>query len=279
MKSVTYVDGQADLAKTIAAYRGLISQKVDIITGVFDQGDALLPTTKLAAAAGIIVVPYSNVMPKATGTGDIAVDVAADLCGYGTTLGTLAAKGHTSGKVALYSGPPGNPFGGTWGPCAEKAIKAAGLTSSMGSTAWTPQGEAQAAAALAANPGDTVAAVYDYLPDGFFQKAIALGKEPLHQVGGSAAYSTVALYKQLKAKYPDWVFDVSESQLFFPSIAMTAALEKKLGGDVPLHIIPPQTVLTMENYIPYYDSHPGLPPAAQFSTMLPSEILQTILGK
>jgi ABC-type sugar transport system substrate-binding protein len=217
-------------------------------------------------------------MDKATGNGDIAADVTTDLCGYGTTLGNLATKGKTSGKVAMYTGTPGNPFGGTWAPCAEKAIKAAGLTSTLGNTNWTPQGEAQAAAALSANPGDTVSTVYDYLPDGFFQKYLSLNKQPPTQVGGSAAYSTVELYDKLKAKYPDFTFNVSESQLFFPSIAVTAALEKKLGGDVPLHVVPPQTVLSMSNYLPYFKANPDLPAAAQFSTMLPPEVIKTVLG-
>jgi ABC-type sugar transport system substrate-binding protein len=279
VKSITFADGQNDdLAKTIAAYKGLISQHVDIITGTFDQGNALLPTTKLAAAAGILVVPFSNVMDKATGKGDIAADVTTDLCAYGDTLGKLATNGHTSGKVSMYTGTPGNPFGGTWGPCAAKTIKAAGLTSSLNNTNWTPQGEAQAAAALSANPGGTVATVYDYLPDGFFQKFLSLGKQPPTQVGGSAAYSTVALYQKLKAKYPTFTFSVAASQLFFPRIAVTAAIEKKLGQDVPLHIVPPQTVVTMDNYMPYYKANPGLPAAAQFSTLLSPALLKTTLG-
>jgi ABC-type sugar transport system substrate-binding protein len=279
VKSITFADGQNDdLAKTIAAYKGLISQHVDIITGTFDQGNALLPTTKLAAAAGILVVPFSNVMDKATGKGDIAADVTTDLCGYGQTLGKLASAGHTTGKVSMYTGTPGNPFGGTWGPCAEKTIKAAGLSSSLNNTNWTPQGEAQSAAALSANPGGTVATVYDYLPDGFFQKFLSLGKQPPTQVGGSAAYSTVALYQKLKQKYPKFTFAVAESQLFFPRIAVTAAIEKKLGGDVPLHIVPPQTVVTMDNYMPYYKANPGLPAAAQFSTLLSPALLKTTLG-
>jgi hypothetical protein len=214
-------------------------------------------------------------MDKATGKGDIAADVTTNLCGYGNTLGQLASKGHTTGKVSMYTGTPGNPFGGTWGPCAAKTIKAAGLTSSLNNTNWTPQGEAQAAAALSANPGNTVATVYDYLPDGFFQKYLSLGKEPPTQVGGSAAYSTVALYQKLKAKYPNFTFAVAESQLFFPRIAVTAALEKKLGGNVPLHVVPPQTVVTMDNYMPYYQ---GLPAAAQFSTLLSPALLKTTLG-
>jgi hypothetical protein len=276
--SITFADGQMDLAKTIAAYRSLISQGVNVIVGTFDQGNALLPTTRLAAKAGILVVPFSNVMSQATGHGDIAADVTTNLCDYGTTLGKLAAAGNTSGTVKLYTGTPGNPFGGTWSPCAEKAIKSAGLSYTLGNTNWTPQGEAQAAAAQAAGAGKTAATVYDYLPDGFFQKYLALGKEPPRQVGGSAAYSTVALYDKLKAKYPTFTFNVAETQLFFPSIALTAALEKKLGGSVPLHVVPPQTVLSIGNYLPYYKANPGLPAAAQFSTMLPVEVLKTALG-
>lgn len=276
--SITFADGQMQLATTIAAYRSLISQRVNVIVGTFDQGNALLPTTRIAAQAGILVVPFSNVMSQATGHGDIAADVTTNLCGYGTTLGTLAAAGNKSGTVKMYTGTPGNPFGGTWSPCAEKAIKAAGLSYTLGNTNWTPQGEAQAAAAQSASAGNTVATVYDYLPDGFFQKYLSLGKEPPKQVGGSAAYSTVALYDRLKAKYPNFTFNVAETQLFFPSIAITAALEKKLGGSVPLHIVPPQTVLSIGNYLPYYKANPGLPSAAQFSTMLPTQVIKTVLG-
>lgn len=148
----------------------------------------------------------------------------------------------------------------------------------MGNTNWTPQGEAQAAAALAANPGDTVSTVYDYLPDGFFQKWLSLGKEPPTQVGGSAAYSTVALYQKLIAKYPNFKFWVSESQLFFSRIAVTAGIEKKLGGDVPFHIVPPQTVVTMDNYLPYYKANPDLPAAAQFSTLLTPAMFAATFG-
>lgn len=279
VKTIVWADGGNDnLTTTQAAYRGLISQKVNVIIGNMDQGNILLPITRQAARAGIIVIPYSNVIPAATGHGDIAADVTADLCGYGTTLGKDAVAGKTSGTVAIFTGTPGNPFGGTWEPCTEKAVKAAGLSYTLGNTNWTPQGEAQAAAALAANPGNTVSEVYDYLPDGFFQSWLSVGKEPPTQVGGSAAYSTVALYQKIVAKYPNFKYYVSESELFFPAIAATMGIEKALGAKVPLHILAPQTVVSLSTYLPYYKAHPGLPAAAQFSTMLPDSLLKATLG-
>ncbi|HEY4280177.1 MAG TPA: substrate-binding domain-containing protein [Conexibacter sp.] len=275
---ILYASGEQDLTKTLAAYRSLITQKANLIMGNMDFGDALLPLTKQAASQGILVAPTSQTIPSATGNGDIALDVASNLCQYGTDLATLAVKGKTSGTIALYTGAAGNPFGGAWEPCAERVVKQAGLELQKGNTNWTPQGETQAASALVASGKDIASVVYDYLPTNFFQKYVTLDRQPPTQAGGSASFATIPLIEQLEKKWPAWQFYQAPSQLTYASVGVTALVEKKLGADVPVHVVMPQPVVSTKEYLPYYEANRSLPATMEFGTLLPPEVAQTALA-
>jgi ABC-type sugar transport system substrate-binding protein len=277
VSTLIFNDANGSLQTFLSDYRSLISQKVPIIMGAFDFGASMLSLTRQASAAGILVVPISNLIPNATGHGDIAFDVGANLCGYGKDLAQKATLGQTSGTVALYTGPPGNSFGGAWQACAKPIIQKAGMQIFSGNTNWSAQGEVQAAAALAASGKDVKSIVYDYNPDNFFRKFLQLNKEPPTEVGGSAAFSTVPLWQQLRKKYAGYKYYVAPSQSAYPYIAVTGALEK-LGGNnnIPVHIVLPNPLVNMTAYLNQYTT--SLPATMAFGTLLPNNIAAAALG-
>jgi ABC-type sugar transport system substrate-binding protein len=277
VSTLIYSDANGSLQTFLSNYRSLISQKVKIITGTFDFGPSMLPLTRQASAAGLLVVPVSTTIPNVTGKGDIAFDVKTDLCQYGVNLGEKATLGQSSGVAALYTGTPGNNFGGEWMPCAEKVIKQTKMTVSTGNTDWSPQGEVQAASALAASGKDVKSIVYDYLPDNFFREYLKLGKPSPTQAGGNAAFSTVPLWKQITAKDPNFKFYVAPSQLAYSYVAVTGALQK-LGGNnnIPLHVVLPNPLVNMTAYLPQYV--PSLPATMEFGSLLPNDIAAKALG-
>jgi ABC-type sugar transport system substrate-binding protein len=277
VSKIVYSDARGDVKAFLTNYRNLITQKVNVITGTFDFGPSMLPLTRVASKAGILVVPVSTTIPNVTGKGDVAFDVKTDLCQYGTDLGTKAALGNTSGTVALFTGTPGNNFGAEWEPCAEKVLKAAGLTVTKGNTNWSPQGETQAAASLASVGQNVKAVVYDYLPNSFFTKYLALGKTPPTQVGGNAAFGTVPLWKKIRAKAPNYQFYVAPSQLAYSYVSVVGALEK-IGGrtDIPLHVTLPNPLVPLTAYLPQYN--PKLPASMEFGSLLPDDIAAVATG-
>jgi hypothetical protein len=277
VSTLIYSDANGSLQTFLSNYRSLISQKVKIITGTYDFGPSMLPLTHQAASAGLLVVPISTTIPNVTGKNDIAFDVKTNLCQYGVNLGQKATLGKSSGVVALFTGTPGNTFGGEWMPCAEKVIKQTPLTFTTGNTNWSAQGEVQAAAALASSGKNVQSIVYDYLPDNFFREYLKLNKPAPTQAGGNAAFSTVPLYNQVVAKNPSFKFYVAPSQLVYSYVAVTGALEK-LGGNnnIPLHVVIPNPLVDMKAYLPQYDS--SLPATMEFGTLLPNDIAQKALG-
>jgi ABC-type sugar transport system substrate-binding protein len=277
VSTLIYSDANGSLQTFLSNYRTLISQKVKIITGTFDFGPSMLPLTRQAAAAGLLVVPVSTTIPNVTGHGDIAFDVKTNLCQYGQNLGEKGVLGQTSGTIAMFTGTPGNNFGAEWMPCAQAVIKKAGLQYTSGNTDWSPQGEVQAASALASSGKDVKSIVYDYLPDNFFREYLKLGKNPPNQAGGNAAFSTVPLWKKIVAKDPSFKFYVAPSQLAYSYVSVTGALEK-LGGNnnIPLHVVLPNPLVSMTAILPQYV--PSLPATMEFGSLLPNAIAAKALS-
>jgi hypothetical protein len=113
--------------------------------------------------------------------------------------------------------------------------------------------------------------VYDYLPDSFFAKYLALNKVPPTESGGNAAFSTVPLWKKIVAKDKSFKFYVAPSQLAYSYVSVTGALER-LGGNksIPLHVILPNPLVNLTAYLPQYTS--TLPATMEFGSLLPNDI-------
>lgn len=271
VKSMTFTQASFKVPQALANFRSHISQGADVIVGAFDLGDVMLPVVKQAAAKGIPVWSATQTIPSAKYDGtDLGGDVLTDLCAYGKTMGEIALK---SGKnIAMYTGTPGNTYAPQWQDCAKKAIKAGGGTiTTDGTTNWTPQGEQQAAAALAAK-GLPDALIYDYTPQAFIEKFVQLGKTPPTMVGGSQTMGAVGAWMDAKKKGIDFESYIAASEQTFAVPNLHAAVAQKNGQDVEKRIKLPQPVVPVQDVTQYYS--PDYPAGANFGSGLPKDILQ-----
>jgi ABC-type sugar transport system substrate-binding protein len=271
VKSVTYTNSAFKVPQTLTNFRANIAQGADVIVGAFDLGDVMLPVIKQAAAKHITVWTATQSVPSAKFNGqDLGGDVLVDLCKYGTTMAKLALK---AGKdIAMYTGPPGNTFAPKWQACAKKTIAAGGgKLVENGNTGWTPQGEQQAAAALAAK-GLPDALIYDYTPQAFIQKFVSLKKTPPTQVGGSQSMGAYKAWKDANAKGYKFKSYIAASEQTFMAVALHAAVAQHLGKKVPRHVVLPQPVVPAQDVAKYYS--PAFPSGANFGSGLPGDLLR-----
>ncbi|WP_259314483.1 substrate-binding domain-containing protein [Capillimicrobium parvum] len=271
VKSVNFTQASFKVPAALSNFRSHISQGADVIVGAFDLGDVMLPVVKQAAAKGIPVWSSTQTIPSAKYDGtDLAGDTLTDLCAYGKTMGEIALK---SGKnIAMYTGTPGNTYAPQWQECAKQAIKDGGGTiTTNGTTNWTPQGEQQAAAALAAK-GLPDAIIYDYAPEAFIRKFLQLGKTPPTMVGGSQTMGSVGAWLDAKKKGKDFKSYIAASEITFAVPSLHAAVATKNGIDVEKRIKLPQPVVPVQDVVKYYS--PDFPAGANFGSGLPKDILQ-----
>lgn len=276
VKELYFENANFSVSQALANFRSAISEGVNVIVGSFDLGSVMEPVVQQAAAKGITVEAATQTIPNAKYNGtDLAGDVVANLCNYGKELVNTAMK---SGKtVALFTGTAGNAYGAQWEPCA-KTQAAADHASVVewGNTDWTPQGEQQAASALAAK-GLPKSIVYDYTDEAFMSKFLSLGDTPPTMVGGS---DDMAAYKDWKsAQGTKHAFTAYEapSEVAYGYVQVHAAVAKHLGASVPIHLIMPQPMVNLDKIGKYYSA--SYPAGANFGTGLPANILQAAFGK
>ena len=77
---IYYTDANNNLQKALSDFRGMITQKVDIMTGIFDYGASMKPLSRQATTQGLQVIPgYTNYIPDATPK-EVSFQVGLDLC-------------------------------------------------------------------------------------------------------------------------------------------------------------------------------------------------------
>jgi len=281
VKKIIYVDGAYELEKVQSNFRSLVSQGVDGIIGLFDFGDAMLPTVKQAAAAGIPVISFSQGIPSATGDGtDLYYEVGIDPCEQGTEVGEVGTSGAAKGTVAMYTGAPGNPFAALWQPCTKEAVEAAGWeVTTEGNTEWTPQGEAESAASLLSKGlPDTV--IYDYTPIQFINKMVAAGEKPPVLAGGSADFGSYKAWLDAGKKNLQPTAYSVVTQLGYGNVAaalMVALVSDEQPEEVPYRVWLPAVATDYSELAPYY--YPDVPSTAVFNSGLPKDILKESQGE
>lgn len=280
VKKIVYTDGNYELDKVQSNFRSLISQQVDGIIGLFDFGDAMLPSVKQAAAAGIPVISFSQGVPSAKGDGtDLTYEVGIDPCEQGTEVGEVGTSGAASGTVALYTGVPGNPFAALWQPCTKEAVEAAGWKiTTEGNTEWTPQGEAEAAASLLSKGlPDTI--IYDYTPTQYINKIVAAGDEPPVLAGGSADFGSYKAWLDAGKKGLQPTAYSVVTQLGYGNVSaalIVALVSGEQPEGVPYRVWLPAVATDYSELEPYY--YPDVPSGAVFNSGLPEDILKESQG-
>jgi ABC-type sugar transport system substrate-binding protein len=271
---VIVTDGHGDLQASLANFASLVSQHVNVIVGDFDFAASMAGVGKQAAAAHIPVVAVSQAIPKLTlGTQEWFLTIDACASGSGQAKAAIAAAGTKTGTIGLYTGPPGNPFGAVWIPCAEQAVKAAGWNYTLGYTQWTPQGMEQAASQLVAS-GKHLDAIESDLPisPGFMTMLLNSGQPVPVTVGGAYTVQQV----KLCLSSPKFRCIMGTSNGILSRAAITEAVMITHGQQVPATVTTTQHYLTPQQLIEQVDIN-KLPPTGQFNAVLTPE-LQTALA-
>ncbi len=275
VKSLSFENANFSVSQALANYRSAIAQGDNVIVGSFDLGSVMEPVVQAAAAKHITVEAATQTIPTAKYNGtDLAGDVVANLCQYGKELINTAVK---SGKnLAAFTGPAGNSYGAQWQPCAKTQAAADKATVQFGNTNWTPQGEQQAAAALAAK-GLPKAVIYDYTDEAFMSKFLSLGDTPPTMVGGSDDMAAYKVWKSAQGTSHQFTAYEAPSEVAYGYVQVHAAVAEHLGIKVPAHLIMPQPMVNLNKIGKYYSA--SYPAGANFGTGLPASILRAAFAK
>jgi ABC-type sugar transport system substrate-binding protein len=277
---IIYTSGRADPTKSISDLRSLIAQGVDIIVVFADASTALLPTIKEATEAGITVVLHNGTYVGGEPGKDFLATVSEDLCKLGT--GMIQAVAENAGKeeikVVELGGTPGNGLSAAWQACSDAEIaKHPGMTLlGKADTNWTQEGAFQAMSGFLAQHGEVDGVVYEY-SDGFrgglraWQEA---GKEP--NVVVALRTDEQGLFCDWeKANDPDFKIFFASGHNFQSGVALTAAMMKRAGQDVPVVVDIPFSFRQVEKGM----CNPDLPQDASVSTRVDNDMLKAMFAQ
>ena len=280
VKKIIYTSAGGDAAKAVSDLRAYIAQKVDVIVIFADAGAALLPTVKEATEAGILVVLHNGTSIGGKAGRDYVTMVAEDICKLGAAfVKTIAENSHKQPTTVVeLGGTPGNPLSAAWQKCAEAQISETPQLKLLGKadTSWTQEGTFQAMSGLLAQHGTIDAVAYEYA-DGF------RGGLRAYQSAKKAPDVIVALRTDEQGLFCDWEkandpnFKIfySSGQNFQSRIALTAALMKKAGAEVPKAVDVPFRMKPVVRGM----CNPALPEDASVSTLLDGDMLKAMFGK
>jgi len=280
IKKIIYTSGRADPTKSISDLRSLIAQKVDIIVVFADASTALLPTIKEATEAGITVVLHNGTYVGGEPGKDFLATVSENLCNLGN--GMIDAVKQNAGKdeigVVELGGTPGNGLSAAWQKCADEEMAKLGGMTLLGKadTNWTQEGAFQAMSGFLAQNDNVDGVIYEYA-DGFrgglraWQEA---GKEP--NVVVALRTDEQGLFCDWeKANDPDFKIFFASGHNFQSGVALTAAMMKRAGQDVPVVVDIPFSFRQVAKGM----CNPDLPQDASVSTRVDGDMLKAMFAQ
>jgi ABC-type sugar transport system substrate-binding protein len=266
-----------DVVGEIANIKSLIAQRADIIVMNTVYASAILPAVNQAKRAGIAVVQAQTPLPVEVAAAMDSV-VAPDLCTlYSQAAKQVADAVKTASTYGLYTGIAGNSNAAVWQPCWQKTLNDAGWTQAVeGFTQWTPQGTVQAANALLASGRNPGAIVYDYTPDEFVKPYIRERRTPPVVMSDVVNYSWLRTFQEAKNAQLNPQGYVSNSQVWYGRVAVTAGVMIKGGEHVAKSIAPPSPTVSVDSVLGNYD--PNIPANAPFPSLLTPEQITLALS-
>jgi len=264
---IIYTDANFDSKKAISDLRSLIAQKVDIIIGFPDAGEAVTPTVRQATQRGILYVPYGYGEIGTPGK-DYLTYVAEDLCKLGQGFAKILNTQVKSGNVVFLGGTPGSSLSRGWQACEQKALNPGIKVLGTADTFRTRQGSFDAMAELL-RQGEIEGISYEYA-DGF------LGAVRAYEAANIDPNVVVTLrtdeanllckWKQLNN--PNFRIYYGSAGNYDARIALTVAMMKLKGASIPPAIIRPtyQKRATPASCVPALRS-------ASLSTLVPASVL------
>lgn len=280
IKKIVYTSAGGDAAKAVSDMRAYIAQKVDVIVIFADAGAALLPTVKEATQAGILVTVHNGTDVGGKAGRDYVTGIAENICNLGASFIKIIAEnaGKNPAAVAELGGTPGNPLSATWQKCADAELAKHASLKLLGKadTNWTQEGSFQAMSGFLSQNGSVDGVAYEYA-DGF------RGGLRAYQSANKPPKVVVALRTDEQGLFCDWEkvgdpdFKIfySSGQNYQSRFALTAAMMKKAGQDVPAHIDVPFRMKQVKKGM----CNPALPEDASVSTLLDPGMLQAMFAK
>jgi ABC-type sugar transport system substrate-binding protein len=280
IKKIIYTSAGGDAAKAVSDMRAYIAQKVDVIVVFADAGAALLPTVKEATAAGILVVAHNGTDVGGKPGKDYLSNIAENICNLGAGFVKVVADNSKKNPTDIVElgGTPGNPLSAAWQKCADAEISKHANLKLLGKadTNWTQEGTFEAMSGFLSQDGSVDGVVYEYA-DGF------RGGLRAYEAANKTPKLIVALRTDEQGLFCDWEkINDADFKIFYSSgqnyqsrFALTAAMMKKAGTDVPANIDVPfrmkQVVKGMCNR--------ALPEDASVSTLLDDDMLKAMFAK
>jgi ribose transport system substrate-binding protein len=280
IKKIIYTSAGGDAAKAISDMRAYIAQKVDVIVIFADAGAALLPTVKEATAAGILVTVHNGTDVGGKAGKDYVSGIAENICSLGAGFVKVVADNSKKNPTTVveFGGTPGNPLSAAWQKCAETEITKHPNLKLLGKadTNWTQEGTFEAMSGFLSQGGNVDSVVYEYA-DGF------RGALRAYEAANKAPKLIVALRTDEQGLFCDWEkINDPDFKIFYSSgqnyqsrFALTAAMMKKAGNDVPANIDVPFRMKQVAKGM----CNRALPEDASVSTLLDNDMLKAMFSK
>jgi ribose transport system substrate-binding protein len=280
IKKIVYTSAGGDATKAISDMRAYIAQKVDVIVIFADAGPALLPTVKEATEAGILVVLHNGTYVGGKAGKDFVTTIAEDLCALGTDFVRMVLENTKKDPTTIVElgGTPGNGLSAGWQKCSEEEIAKHKNLKLLGKadTNWTQEGTFEAMSGFLSQGGSIDSVVYEYA-DGF------RGALRAYESANKAPKLIVALRTDEQGLFCDWEkINDPDFKIFYSSgqnyqsrFALTAAMMKKAGNDVPANIDVPFRMKQVAKGM----CNRALPEDASVSTLLDNDMLKAMFAK
>jgi ABC-type sugar transport system substrate-binding protein len=271
----SFMYSTGDAARSIADFKSLVAQGVDIIVFFPDAGEALLPAVRDATNQDIVAISHSYGRIGEPGA-DYASFVAEDVCLLGQLFAETLNTEVGSGKVAFLGGTPGNALSAYWQSCEEPALSPDLTLVGRADTSWTREGTLQAVSGFISSDPDIKGYSYE-AADSF------MGGVRAYEQAGLPLDIVVTLRTDEMSLFCEWEkIGNPNFKIFYASggnyqsrIALTAGMMKLKGYELsPDGIILP----TVMRELGEGTCNPDVPQEASTSSLIPIPIFQA-MGK
>jgi ABC-type sugar transport system substrate-binding protein len=280
IKKIVYSSAQFDANKAISDMRAFIAQKVDIIVMFADAGPALLPTVKEASEAGILVVLHNGTYVGGKPGKDYVTSIAEDLGKLGTDFVKEVEENSTKNPTTIVElgGTPGNGLSAGWQKGANEEIAKHPNLKMLGEadTNWTQEGSFKAMSGFLAQYGSVDAVLFEYA-DGFRGglRAYDEAKKKPDLIVSLRTDEVGIFCDWEKANDPNFKIFYSGGQNDQARFALTAAMMKKEGKDVPVAIDVPFKMHPVKKGL----CNPDIPDSASVSTLVDDDMMKAMFPK
>jgi ribose transport system substrate-binding protein len=279
IKKIIYTSATGDATKAVSDMRAYIAQKVDVIVIFADAGPALLPTVKEATEAGILVVLHNGTYVGGKPGKDFLTTIAENICALGTDFVKIVLDNSKKDPTTIVElgGTPGNGLSAGWQKCSEEEIAKHKNLKLLGKadTNWTQEGSFKAMSGFLAQYGSVDAVLFEYA-DGFRGglRAYDAAKKAPDLIVTLRTDEMGVICDWEKANDPNFKIYYSNGQNDQARFALTAAMMKKEGKDIPPTIDVPFKM----HAVVKGQCNPAIPESASLTTLVDNDMMKEMFA-